>query len=174
MPTLAHNQLSDLDSKVLFEEYFELGTYGRLSSWIEAQGIINPRTLKPYSVARIRQRVYEYIIDNPDEARTKYIAMGENFASDDEQWNRYLVRIAMDAIDPTRHSKRRFFEWLERRGYGSRYQYLYADVYGLPELPETQWMCQNCGTINEIESQTCTRCSSPINYVPIRRYRRPK
>lgn len=115
------------DGKQVFILWYETGSLEKTHRHLINLGFINPRTGKPYVRMVVWFTAMRWVINHPEDAREYYIKDGADFALNDEQWNRFLIRKAQ-TIYP---GKKRFLSWIERMGFGDKYIDIYANRCGL-------------------------------------------
>lgn len=118
--------------KEAFYAWLESGTCSKARRVLSRKGIVNPTTGKPYSYMAVYLGSYTYLLDN--HKRLKPIlfdlwGLRENVDMTDEEWEAYLVRKAKMVLGNS--SKRRFMEWLEDNPWAEKYDYIYAERFGL-------------------------------------------
>lgn len=128
MSILGHNQPADLDDFEVFRLWYELGSINKVREVLKSAGIVNPTTGNSWTYPVIIKHAIHWVLENPDEARLYYQKVSAEFAYDDEAWNKYLVSKAQQIY---RTSMRRFMSWIDRRGFGTKYQDMYAEQFGL-------------------------------------------
>lgn len=115
------------DDKQIFILWYELGSLPKVKAFLASAGFVNPASGRPIATLTISTAAYRWVIENPDDARPYYRKISAGYAYDDEMWNRYLVHRAMKVYNT---SKKRFMNWIERRGFGNKYEDMYAVRFG--------------------------------------------
>lgn len=128
MSILGNSRRLLLDDFEMFRLWYELGSLPKVQKALKTAGIINPATGRPPEQLTIRRCALRWVIENPDKARPYYQKISAEFAYEDEAWNRYLVDRAQRIYNT---SVKRFLSWVDRRGFGTKYQDMYAEQFGL-------------------------------------------
>ena len=119
-----------MDEKKAFEAWMELGSLPRAALYLEEQGLYNIRTDKPFSPFGIRHAACRYIAVHHEAAKPILLKAWRDAGTeiDTETWNRFVVDTAAEYLSS---SKDRFMRWLEANAWAQRYDYIYAEQYGL-------------------------------------------
>ena len=127
MSIVANSVNSILDSEECFLLWVQLGSIEKVSRHLESLGKINVTTGKRFSAMGIWNAALRWVTANPDEAWPHYVNAGTELSR--EEWEEWLVAKAMIARG---YSKRNFLAWVRRMGF-EKYEYVYAERYGLRE-----------------------------------------
>jgi len=122
MPLMKKGSKKLLDNKKCFLYWLEIGTLDGASERMATEGIVNPRTGKPFSDFGIRHAAYVYILENSDEART---LMGCD-SWEDEEWDLYLIQRAKSIL--LWSSTSRFMNWIRKMGF-EKYEWFYEEKF---------------------------------------------
>lgn len=87
-----------LEGKELFILWAQLGSLSKVRENLIQSGILNPETGKPPTQAGIRVAVRRWMAQNPAEARKLMLELGESWASNDQEWNQWLVHQARGSL----------------------------------------------------------------------------
>ena len=128
MSIWSHNTGLNLDEFEMFKLWYELGSAKKVQQYLIRSGVVNPDSGKPINEMTIKYNAKRWVLEHPEEAREYYLRAKASFAYEDENWNIYLVKTARKVYQT---SKGRFLNWIERRGFGKKYEYLYAEQFGL-------------------------------------------
>jgi hypothetical protein len=90
-----------LDRELCFKKWAEMGKLENVSRWLAEQGIVNPKTKKPFSLAAISYAARRWVCLHPEEARTYFNRAG--WYPNDDDWNRWLISCAVKVF----HSHKR-------------------------------------------------------------------
>jgi len=109
--------------------WIELGTLQKVTNHYHAQGLINPKTMKPFSLMAIWTSAMRYVLDNPKLTREFYEAdLGE--ALSDERWEEMLITRAFQVYN---YSKSRTIKWAKTHGLFDKHYEVFAEKFKLPE-----------------------------------------
>jgi hypothetical protein len=115
-----------LDDKYCFDLWNKLGTLDLVADQLEREGIVNPRTGKPYHLMTVWTAASRWMVENPEKSR-KYFTVIAAYL-DDESWEEFLVERAMSVY---KGSKRNFLKWARKMGLFDKYFDTFADHFGL-------------------------------------------
>lgn len=102
----------EIDGKASFARWVELGSCTRVAAEMSRNGMKNIHDV-PYHSASVYMAIMRYVSEHPDEARPVYIAQNVEFASNDAEWWKYVVKKTW-----TRMKSRPpgFVAWLDKWG----------------------------------------------------------
>jgi len=121
--------------KLAFEAWIlHGGTLEKASGVLQKKGIINRRTGKPYTCMGIYQAAQRYIVDNHHAVRPILEQVWVEYGVDvksitQEDWEKYILKIAISILGKS--SFKRFQEWLNKNPEFMKYEYMYADRFGI-------------------------------------------
>jgi hypothetical protein len=108
--------------KSSFELWLELGTVYKVQKEFVRRGWVTP-TGEPPTITSVCRWAWIYVLENPDEAREEFAKRGAFY--EDNEWIRLLFDRAKGYYLLT--SRKRFYDWIERKGFGE-YRQFYSDV----------------------------------------------
>jgi len=119
-----------MDEKAAFEAWMETGSLVRAAKRMESQGFYNTRLKRPFSGFAIRHAACRYIAANHEDAKPVLLKAWKDAGVDisDKEWERFIVETATEYLSS---SKPRFMTWLEANAWALRYDYIYAEKFGL-------------------------------------------
>ena len=115
---------SILKEERCFKLWVELGSLKKVSEHLKSEGIINPKTVKPFTAMGIRFAAYRWVLQYPDKAKPIYYA--EGFTGSDDDWNLYLIKVAKNNILNNSVTIRPFVKFIKENNF-ERYEYFYED-----------------------------------------------
>ncbi len=119
------NSISDKD---IFMLWYNMDSLNKVSLHLSNIGLINPANQKPFTIQTLSRHAFKWVIENSNEARPYFQEKAAEFSFNDDSWNKFLIRKAMYVYYS---SKDRFLNWIDRMGFGTKYQSIYAKRYGL-------------------------------------------
>lgn len=119
-----------MDEKKAFEAWMELGSLPRATLYLKEQGIFNKRTGRPFSSFGIRHAACRYIAVHHEKAKPILLKAWRDAGTEisTDEWNRFVVSTAAEYLSSSRD---RFLRWLEANAWAQRYDYIYAEQYGI-------------------------------------------
>lgn len=119
-----------MNEKMAFDAWMELGSLPRAAKYMYNQGLYNRRLNKAFSTFAVRHAACRYIAIHHDKARPVLLAAWRDAGViiPIEDWNRFVVETASKYLSS---SKNRFMRWLDANSWAHKYDYIYAERYGL-------------------------------------------
>ena len=119
-----------MDEKAAFDTWMETGSLRRAAKRMEKLGYYNKRLNKPFSGFAIRHAACRYIAANHEEARPILLKAWRDagVTIKDAEWEKFVVETATEYLTS---SKSRFMKWLEANPWALKYDYIYAEKFGL-------------------------------------------
>lgn len=100
------------DYSIYFNKWVELGSLIKVQKWCGENGLINPDTGNPPTVATIRNGALRWISNNPKEAYTAYVESGSDLT-----YEEYMAWLA-EYLEPvlTNYGKypRAYIKWVKK------------------------------------------------------------
>ena len=127
--TLTSNRKKLLDDKETFLLWVELGTLKKVTLHYKAQGLINPKTMKPFTLMAVWTSSMRWVLNNPEEARGFYEKdLGEAFS--DDEWEEFLLKKVFQVYN---YSKSRTIRWAKNHGLFDKHYHVFAEKFSLPK-----------------------------------------
>jgi len=119
-----------MDEEAAFIAWMETGSLPRAAKRMEDQGYYNKRLKKPFSGFAIRHAACRYIASQHEDAKPILLKAWRDAGViiADEEWERFVVETAAEYLAS---SKPRFMRWLEANAWALKYDYIYAEKFGL-------------------------------------------
>ena len=119
-----------MNEKKAFDAWMELGSLQRAALYLKDKGMYNIRTGKPFSPFGIRHAACRYIAVHHEKAKPILLKAWRDVGTEisTDEWNRFVVDTAAEYLSS---SKGRFMRWLEANAWAQRYDYIYAEQYGI-------------------------------------------
>ena len=119
-----------MNEKAAFEAWMETGSLPRAAKRMEKQGYYNKRLKKPFSGFAIRHAACRYIASQHEDAKPVLLKAWRDAGVkiSDEEWEKFIVETATEYLSS---SKSRFIRWLDANPWALKYDYIYAEKFGL-------------------------------------------
>jgi hypothetical protein len=126
--------MNDDFAKLAFYAVMEGGSYERARNILTKNGHVNTFTGEPYTYMGVYLASIRYLCENCDKLKPVLMERWqerENVYVTDEEWEIFIVERAMMALGNS--SKKRFVDWLKLHPWTKKYDYLYAESFGLTQ-----------------------------------------
>lgn len=126
---IATRQKKLLDDKETFLLWVELKSLDKVREHYSGRGIINPRTMLPFTNMAVWTSAMRYVLANPEEAKPYYDdESGINLTQ--EEWELWLIKKAFQVFNG---SKTRTIKWAKHNNLFDEHYEIFAEKFNLPE-----------------------------------------
>lgn len=128
MPINGTRRERQLDGKEIIELWAQMGSLGRVHTYYQNSGKVNPRSMQPYDNSSLWRAASLYMIESPKEAREIFIAQGDT--KTDREWDLFVLRRAMQLY---RTHRTTFMRWVVDQEWPREYEYLFKDEFAVKD-----------------------------------------